>query len=71
MRKKFEYIIYNFQHRLGLVPKWETELRINDDKLRTFYTEAHSFRNDGWMCKHYEELYHNRLNYLKGWIEKL
>jgi hypothetical protein len=71
MKKKFEYIVYIFQHRLGVVPHWEQKLRINDDKLRTFHSEANCGFNDGWVCKHYEELYHNRLNFLKGWIEKL
>ena len=71
MRKRFEYFIYMFQHHIGIVPKWEQRMRSTDIKLRTFYTEARCFRNDGWTCKHYEELYHNRLNYLKGWIKEL
>lgn len=71
MRKKFEYIIYTFQHRLGIQPKWERTLLSTDEKLRTFYRESKCFRNDGWVCQHYHKLYHNRLNYLKGWIEEL
>lgn len=71
MSKKFEYIVYIFQHRLGIQPKWERKLRMEDTKLRTFHSEAHCKFNDGWVCKHYEELYHNRLNFLKGWINEL
>jgi hypothetical protein len=71
MRKKIDYIIYKLQHHFGIQPKWEVRLRSTDNKLRTFYTESKCFRNDGWVCEHYHNLYHNRINYLKGWIKEL
>ena len=62
---KIDYIIYSVQHAVGHQPKWETELIESDIHLKTYKT---------WMgkstCKKKcDELYHNRLNYLKGWIK--
>ena len=61
---KIDYIIYSVQHAVGHEPKWERDLIESDTHLKTFKT---------WMgkmtCKKKcDELYHNRLNYLKGWI---
>lgn len=64
-------MLYSLQQRLGIKPKWEASLRSEDTKLSHFHREATSFRNDGWVCNHYKELYKNRLNYLKGWNKEL
>jgi len=71
MRKQIEYMLYSLQLRLGINPKWECSLRSKDTKLNLFHREATSFRNDGWVCNHYKELYSNRINYLKGWNKEL
>jgi len=62
---KIDYIIYSVQHLVGIQPKWETELIEEDTHLKTY---------KGWMSKERvckkkcDELYHNRLNFLKGWL---
>ena len=71
MIKEIEYMLYSLQQRLGIKPKWEASLRSEDTKLTHFHREATSFRNDGWVCNHYKQLYKNRLNYLKGWNKEL
>ena len=62
---KIDYIIYSVQHAVGHQPKWERDLIESDTHLKTYKL---------WMgkltCKKKcDELYHNRLNYLKGWIK--
>jgi hypothetical protein len=62
---KIDYIIYSVQHSIGIQPKWETKLIESDTHLKTY---------KGWMSKERickkkcDELYHNRLNFLKGWL---
>jgi hypothetical protein len=60
-----DYLIYIIQHKIGIQPKWERDLIQKDKHLQTFLS---------WMekrkpfCKHSHSLYHNRLNFLKGWL---
>jgi hypothetical protein len=62
-----EYILYNIQHSFGIQPKWERELIKGDLHLQTFL----QWKKSNKCCKDVcEKLYHNRLNYLKGWINK-
>jgi hypothetical protein len=62
-----EHFFYNIQHKMGIQPKWEKDLIANDYQLRIFLEWKKSKRCCPSKC---EELYHNRLNYLKGWINK-
>jgi len=63
---KIEHIIYEIQHKVGIKPKWERELISEDYQLRIFL----EWKRNKRCCPHKcEQLYHNRLNYLKGWIE--
>lgn len=61
---KISYIIYSVQHAVGHEPQWERDLIAEDTHLKTY---------KDWMgrretCKRIcEKLYHNRLNFLKGW----
>ena len=45
--------------------KQEIKLRQNDSKLRTFFYEMNTERNDGWTKGHYKLLYEKRLKELK------
>lgn len=62
-RTKFEQWVYQIQTRLGIHPKWETDLIQTDDKLK-MYKDL----KDKGICS---RLYDLRINYLKGWIQKL
>jgi hypothetical protein len=62
-RSRLERFIYQIQSRLGIRPKWETELLETDDKLKTYK----EFKDRG-MCS---TLYYLRINFLKGWTIKL
>ncbi len=63
---KIGYIIYSVQHSIGIQPDWERKLIEEDTHLKTYKR---------WMgkenvCKRKcDELYHNRLNFLKGWLK--
>jgi len=64
---KIEHLVYEIQHSIGIEPKWERELIEEDSHLKMFK----EWRKSGKCCKSKcEELYHNRLNYLKGWIKE-
>jgi hypothetical protein len=62
---RIEYFIYVIQHNFGIQPKWERDLIENDTHLKT-YKRWMRVTNDCSCC---HELYHNRLNYLKGWLK--
>ena len=62
---KTSYFIYIILHNFGIQPKWEKELIEKDTHLKLYKL---------WMKKNVckrkcDELYHNRLNYLKGWLK--
>ena len=61
---KISYFIYIIQHNFGIQPKWERDLIERDTHLKTFKRWM-STTNDCNCC---HKLYHNRLNYLKGWL---
>ena len=61
---KINYFIYVIQHNFGILPRWERELIENDVHLKTFKRWMVKRKN----CTYCHELYHNRLNYLRGWI---
>jgi hypothetical protein len=63
---KIKHLIYEIQHSVGIQPQWETELIEGDTHLKTFLEWKKSKICCPQKC---EQLYHNRLNYLKGWIE--
>jgi hypothetical protein len=63
---KIQHLIYEIQHSVGIQPKWETNLIESDEHLKTFLSWKESKICCPSKC---EELYHNRLNYLKGWIK--
>ena len=67
--KKISYIIYSVQHAIGHQPKWERELIESDTHLQV-YKLWMSKMSCPTLCKKTDELYHNRLNFLKGWIGK-
>lgn len=61
---KTSYFIYIIQHSIGISPQWERDLIKKDSHLKLYKC---------WMKKNIckksvHELYHNRLNYLMGWI---
>ena len=59
-------LIYQIQHTFGISPKWERNLINSDSHLKMFL----EWKKSGKCCpRKCDELYHNRLNYLKGWIE--
>jgi len=63
---KIEHFIYELQHKVGIQPQWEKKLIDGDTHLQMFL----EWKKSKMCCpKKCEELYHNRLNYLKGWIE--
>ena len=63
---KVKKLIYEIQHNIGIEPKWERDLIDSDTYLKMFL----QWRESGKCCpSKCDELYHNRLNYLKGWIE--
>lgn len=62
-RTKFERLVYFIQTKLGIHPKWETDLIQTDDKLKMYKK-----LKDNGICS---TLYDLRINYLKGWIQKL
>ena len=62
-RKGLNKLIYQFQTRLGIHPKWEKDLVQSDDTLKVYK----QFKDKG-MCS---RLYYLRINFLKGWITKL
>jgi len=61
---KISYFIYSIQHNLGIQPKWERDLIKSDPHLTTF--KLWMSKTSNCTCCH--ELYHNRLNYLMGWL---
>jgi len=63
---KIDYIIYSVQHSIGIKPKWEAELIESDPHLQTY---KGWMKKDGVCKKKCDELYHNRLNFLKGWLK--
>jgi hypothetical protein len=63
---KIKHLIYEIQHSVGIQPQWETELIEGDTHLKTFLKWKKSKIGCSQKC---EQLYHNRLNYLKGWIK--
>jgi hypothetical protein len=62
---KIEHLLYELQHRIGIIPKWEKKLIEKDSHLKMFLKWKKSKLCSSQQC---EELYHNRLNYLKGWL---
>ena len=62
---KISYLIYITQHTIGIQPKWETNLIESDTHLQTY---KRWMRNEKVCKKKCDELYHNRLNFLKGWL---
>ena len=61
-----EYIVYTIQHSVGIKPKWERKLISEDTQLKMYL----EWKTSGKCCPHQcEKLYHNRLNYLKGWLK--
>jgi hypothetical protein len=63
---KVKHLVYELQHKMGIQPKWERDLIQRDEILQTFLEWKESKMCCPSKC---DELYHNRLNYLKGWIE--
>ena len=61
---KISYIIYSVQHSIGIQPDWETKLIESDAHLSTYKRWK---SNPNCCSKLCEKLYHNRLNFLKGW----
>lgn len=62
---KILYIIYIIQHTIGIQPKWEKKLIQSDTQLQTYKSWM---ENDKVCSQTCDELYHNRLNFLKGWL---
>jgi len=62
---KISYFIYSIQHNLGISPKWERDLIQKDTHLKLFRSWMKRTNN---QCTECHELYHNRLNYLMGWL---
>lgn len=65
LRNKFNHLFYNLYHYIGIRPKWESKLIQCDYQLQTYQKWKSSNKCSSTKC---EELYHNRLNYLKGWL---
>jgi len=63
--KDISYFIYIIQHNVGIQPKWERDLIEKDLHLQTF---KRWMIKTNFKCKSSHFLYHNRLNYLKGWL---
>jgi len=63
---KIDYIIYSVQHSIGIQPDWETKLIESDTHLKTY---KRWMGKDKVCKKKCDELYHNRLNFLKGWLK--
>jgi len=64
--KDLSYFIYIIQHSVGVSPKWERDLVEKDEHLKTF--KRWMIRKANCRCESSHSLYHNRLNYLKGWL---
>ena len=60
---ELEKLVYTIQTKIGIYPKWERELVNGDEKLK-IYKEP----NDKGICS---KLYYLRINFLKGWMQKL
>jgi len=61
---KLSKFIYTIQHNIGISPKWERDLIKTDTHLKTY-----KLWMKGCECRYLaHQLYHNRLNYLKGWL---
>ena len=66
IKMSLEQLLYGVQHQLGIQPKWEKELIKEDYQLKTYL----EWKDTNGCCKDKcESLYHNRLNYLKGWLK--
>jgi len=60
---ELEKLVYTIQTKIGIHPKWERELVSRDEKLK-IYKEL----KDRGICSN---LYYLRINFLKGWMQKL
>jgi len=63
MNPSIKKLVFRIQTRLGIHPKWETELIESDETLRIY----REFKDKG-MCS---RLYYLRINFLKGWMKLL
>ena len=66
MGKSLNKALFEISSSLGIHPKWESELVKSDYYLQTYKRWEESNVMCSYKCK---ELYHNRISYLKGWIE--
>ena len=70
---KISHIIYSVQHAIGHTPQWEKELIEKDTHLKIYKSWKVSQkcctrgRLSIELC---DKLYHNRLNFLMGWIKE-
>lgn len=62
----FDYLIYGAHRFFGIRPKWERNLIQRDYQLRTYLKWKRSKKCSNIKC---DELYYNRLSYLKGWLK--
>ena len=66
MGKSLNKALFEITSSLGIHPKWEKELVESDYYLQTYKRWEESNKCCPSKCK---ELYHNRISYLKGWMD--
>ena len=66
MGKSLNKALFEITSSLGIHPKWERDLLQTDYHLQTYKRWEHTNKCCPSKCR---ELYLNRIQFLKGWIE--
>jgi hypothetical protein len=66
MGKSLNKALFEITSSLGIHPKWERDLLQTDYHLQTYKRWQESNKCSYNCCR---ELYYNRIQFLKGWIE--